>query len=291
MTTSTLEFDNAKTLIIPHYFQSQNVKLDVEGKYLVFKTSNVITIPPAEIIQIDVVLDTHIDMIATMTQNDNLSVLVAPDLYQDPTLHVSNMMLYNMETKPTILQPDTLLFSLSFPNISSLLAIPIDREKVVQKARMHKNIINHTFVDLLTRLVSKLGHKNHHAKQLEEYKEFVNPNEPGLPTKKLRMSARLANKKSQAKATPVLLAGAHSSKTEVAQKLKDKKLLTDLTSSETDYVLNSAFLLQSLMKIADIRSMQSHDRNSQDRYNEPRANKIIKVQALQRDPLPLHTQG
>ena len=31
LTTSTLDFDNVKTLIIPHYFQSQNVKLDVEG--------------------------------------------------------------------------------------------------------------------------------------------------------------------------------------------------------------------------------------------------------------------
>ena len=140
-------------MIIPHYFHSQNVKLDVEGKYLVFKTSNIITIPPADIIQIDAILDTHIDMIATMTQNDNLPVLVATDLYQDPTLHVFNMMLYNLETKPTTLQPDTLLLSLHFPNISSLLAIPIDREKVVQKARMHKNIINYTFVDLLTRLI------------------------------------------------------------------------------------------------------------------------------------------
>ena len=128
-------------MIIPHYFHSQNVKLDVEGKYLVFKTSNIITIPPADIIQIDAILDTHIDMIATMTQNDNLPVLVATDLYQDPTLHVFNMMLYNLETKPTTLQPDTLLLSLHFPNISSLLAIPIDREKVVQKSRMQKNVI------------------------------------------------------------------------------------------------------------------------------------------------------
>ena len=134
LTTSTLDFDNVKTLIIPRYFQSQNVKLDVEGKYLVFKTSNIITIPPADIIQIDAILDTHIDMIATMTQNDNLPVLVATDLYQDPTLHVFNMMLYNLETKPTIIHPNSLHFS----NISFLLAIPIDREKVVQKARMHK---------------------------------------------------------------------------------------------------------------------------------------------------------
>ena len=62
LTTSTLDFDNSKTLSVPHYFQSQNVKLDVEEKYIVFKTSAVITIPPAEIMQIDVILDTHIDM-------------------------------------------------------------------------------------------------------------------------------------------------------------------------------------------------------------------------------------
>ena len=53
LTTSSLDFDNSKPPIIPHYFQSQNVKLYVEGKYIVFKTSAVITIPPAEIMQID----------------------------------------------------------------------------------------------------------------------------------------------------------------------------------------------------------------------------------------------
>ena len=52
----------------------------------------------------------------------------------------------------------------------------------------------------------------------------------------------------------------------MAQEQKKEKLLTDLNSSETDYVLNSAFLLQSLMKkdfglkVTDIRNMQSHDR-------------------------------
>ena len=56
--------------------------------------------------------------------------------------------------------------------------------------------------------------------QLEEYKEFVNPAGPDLPTNKLRMSARLANKKSQAKTTPVLLARARPGKTEVAQEQK-----------------------------------------------------------------------
>ena len=99
------------------------------------------------------------------------------------------------------------------------------------------------------------------------------------------MSARLANKKSQTRDAPVLLASAHSNKPETAQiqpillagarprkietapNPKNKQHLTDLNSSETDYVLNSTFVLQSLMKkdfglkIADIRSMQSHDRN------------------------------
>ena len=127
MTSSVLEFDNTKTLIIPHYFQSQNVKLDVDGQNLIFKTTSAITIPAAEIIQIDCILDTQIDLIATMTQNDDLPVLVAPDLFQDPALHIFNMMLYNLETKTTTLQPDTLLFSLHFPNISSLLAVPLSR--------------------------------------------------------------------------------------------------------------------------------------------------------------------
>ena len=141
------------------------------------------------------------------------------------------------------------LFSLHFPNISSLLAVPIDREKGVQKARMHKNIINYTFVDLLTRLISKVGHKNHHATQLEEYNDFVTPIEPGPPTKQLRKSARLANKRSQAKTKPILLAGTHPTNTDKAPYHNGKNLLTDLTRSETDQALNSAFLLQSLMKI------------------------------------------
>ena len=51
-------------------------------------------------------------------------------------------------------------------------------EKVVQKARIHKNIINYTLMDLLTRLISKVGQKKHHAIQPEEYNDFVTPNEP-----------------------------------------------------------------------------------------------------------------
>ena len=109
LTDSPLEFDDAKTLIIQHYFQSQRIKLDVQGRYLVFKTADVITIPPAEILHVDIVLHTHLDMTATMTQNDDLSVLVAPDLYQDPTLNISSMMIYNLEAKPTTLQANTLL--------------------------------------------------------------------------------------------------------------------------------------------------------------------------------------
>ena len=202
-----------------------------------------------------------------MTQNDDLPVLVAPDLFQDPTLHIFNMMIYNLETKITILQPGTLLFSLHFSNISSPLAVPLSREKVVQKASMYKNIINYTFMDLLTRLISKVGHKNHHATQLEEYNDFVTPIGPGPPTKQLRKSACLANKRSQAKTKPILLAGTHPTNTDKAPYRNGKNFLADLTRSETDHALNSAFLLQSLMKkdfglkITDIRRMQPHDRN------------------------------
>ena len=132
---------------------------------------------------------------------------MAPDLFQDPTLHIFNMLIYNLDTQVTILQPGTLLFSLSFPNISSLLAVPLSREKVVQKANMHKSIINHTFMDLLTRLISIVGHKTHHANQLEEYNKCVNPINSDPTAKHLRKSARLANKLQAAKPKPVLLAG------------------------------------------------------------------------------------
>ena len=65
MTSSVLQFDDTKTLILPHYFQSQNIKLDVDGSNLTFKTTSAITIPAAEIIQIDCILDTQIDLKAT----------------------------------------------------------------------------------------------------------------------------------------------------------------------------------------------------------------------------------
>ena len=47
MTSSVLQFDDTKTLILPHYFQSQNIKLDVDGPNLTFKTTSAITIPAA----------------------------------------------------------------------------------------------------------------------------------------------------------------------------------------------------------------------------------------------------
>ena len=67
MTSSVLEFDNTKTLIIPFIplLPVAKCQLDVDGQNLIFKTTSAITIPAAEIIQIDCIPDTQIDLIAT----------------------------------------------------------------------------------------------------------------------------------------------------------------------------------------------------------------------------------
>jgi hypothetical protein len=83
--------------------------------------------------------------------------LIAPNLLKDPSLHINGLSLYNMSTEETIIKKGTFLFSIAFENISSVLAVPVQPDKILQKASLHQNVLNFSFLDVLTKLLSRIG--------------------------------------------------------------------------------------------------------------------------------------
>ena len=92
--------------------------------------------------------------------------MIAPNLLQDPSLHISGLSLYNMSTEETVIKQDTFLFAISFENINSVLAVPVQPDKILRKASFHQNVLNFSFLDVLTKLLSRIGQQRLHEEKL-----------------------------------------------------------------------------------------------------------------------------
>ena len=83
-------------------------------------------------------------------------VIIAPEIHQDPQLRISNMSIYNMTSDLIILKPESFLFSIEFNGIDAIMAVPADRNKIVTSSDFDKNVVSHTFLDVLTKLISQV---------------------------------------------------------------------------------------------------------------------------------------
>ena len=106
---------------------------------------------------VDLILHTNTAISPTIRVNENIRVIIAPNLLQDPSLHIGGLSLYNMSTEHIELKQDTFLFAISFENINSILAIPVQPDKVLRKASLHQNVLNFSFLDVLTKLLSRIA--------------------------------------------------------------------------------------------------------------------------------------
>ena len=263
-TESVFTFDNEKMFVFSHFFQSEHCDLKIDKEKIVFSTTKPLQLEPAEILQLDFILHTKTTLSPTLTVNEEINILIAPNLLREQTLYVEGLSLYNMSNSNISLPKGTHLFSIHFVNINSILAVPITKESVIKKASFDQNVINFSFIDILTKLIGNLGQRSIHDDKLHN----LNKMNARQAKEKLRghrqRSVNKAASPISTQACQVSVKNACKKRLEGNQ--ADKNNIDHLSSSQEQTALNATFLLQALMKKdfglrpTDIRAMQLHDR-------------------------------
>ena len=71
--------------VFTHFFQSEHCILDIENEKIVFSTAIALELKPTEILEIDFILHTKTDLSPSLTFNEKIDILIAPNLLHDPT--------------------------------------------------------------------------------------------------------------------------------------------------------------------------------------------------------------
>ena len=145
--------------VFSHFFQSEHCNLNIDKEKIVFSTSTTMQIQPAEILELDFILHTKTTLSPSLTINESINILIAPNLLREQTLYVEGLSIYNMSPTTISLPEGTHLFSIHFVNINSILAVPISKEAVVKKASFDQNVINFSFIAILTKLIGTIGQR------------------------------------------------------------------------------------------------------------------------------------
>ena len=82
--------------VFTHFFQSEHCTLDIENEKIVFSTAIALELKRTEILEIDFILHTKTDLSPSLTFNENIDILIAPNLLHDPTLYIEGLSIYNM---------------------------------------------------------------------------------------------------------------------------------------------------------------------------------------------------
>ena len=116
-----------------------------------------LTLEPADIIHLDFVLHTRTAILHEVIQNDKLPIVAAPNILSDIVLSILGLPVFNASNNKLTVQPGTLLFSLAFTKVHSILAIHDDEPKIVRKTLQEKNILNSVLLQTLSSLMSRLA--------------------------------------------------------------------------------------------------------------------------------------
>ena len=248
----TFSFEDTKLLLFSHHFVSETCSLDVEKDSIVIRMKEDLRLAATDIHHLDFILHTNTAIAPTITVNEEAHLMIAPHLLQDPSLHINGLSLYNMSTEENTVKKGTFLFSITFENIKSLLAVPVQPDKILRKASLHQNVLNFSFLDVLTKLLSKVGQQRLKEEKLDEVR---------YPTRVFDQNHALQENIQVSTASVAVVKGPQRKR-----KRKDvPNTIDNLDKNQEQRALNSVFLLQSLikkdfgLKKGDIREMQLHD--------------------------------
>ena len=119
-----------------------------------------------------------------------------------------------------------------------MLAVPVQQDKILRKASLHQNVLNFSFLDVLTKLLSKVGQQRLNEEKLDEvkYPTRVSVNNTSKPAFQENIQVSVAS------TTPVKRSARRKKSPDVPNTI-DK-----LDKSQEQKALNSVFLLHSLIK-------------------------------------------
>ena len=151
------QFDNRKMFVFKHTFRSNDCTMSIKDNCIQFLSARMLTLEPADIIHLDFVLHTRTAILHEVIQNDKLPIVAAPNILSDIVLSILGLPVFNASNNKLTVQPGTLLFSLAFTKVHSILAIHDDEPKIVRKTLQEKNILNSVLLQTLSSLMSRLA--------------------------------------------------------------------------------------------------------------------------------------
>ena len=226
-----------------------------------------LTLEPADIIHLDFVLHTRTAILHEVIQNDKLPIVAAPNILSDIVLSILGLPVFNASNKKLTVQPGTLLFSLAFTKVHSILAIHDDEPKIVRKTLQEKNILNSVLLQTLSSLMSRLAttldmeERIQAAEALQSISVQTSESENYQPMSS--SDGQLTVTSTPASQLSVMKAGTQHRKSRIKTQKSDGHF--PLKKDLPDKALESIFLIQSLtnknfgLKKEDLRSMQLHD--------------------------------
>ena len=136
-----------------------------------------------------------------------------------------------------------------------MLAVPVQPDKILRKASLHQNVLNFSFLDVLTKLLSKVGQQRLKEEKIDEVQYQT------------RVLDNTINKHAFQENIQVSTASAAIVKSPLRKRKRKnvQNTIDKLDKNQEQRALNSVFLLQSLikkdfgLKKEDIRAMQLHD--------------------------------
>ena len=137
-TEDVLHFDDKPMFVFKHTFRSSDCHLTVKENQVQFISANTIALEPADNVHLDFILHTRTSIAYEIIQNDKIPILAAPNITSDVVLSILGLPLFNTSTKQLIIQPGTVLFSLAFKNVQTILCVHDEAPRVIKRTLQKK---------------------------------------------------------------------------------------------------------------------------------------------------------
>ena len=108
------QFDEKSMFVFKHTFRSSDCHLTIKDNRIQFLSARQLTLEPADIVHLDFILHTRTAIHHEILQNDKLPIVAAPNVIADVVLSIIGLPLFNASNQTLIIQPGTVLFSLTF---------------------------------------------------------------------------------------------------------------------------------------------------------------------------------
>ena len=140
-----LHFQNKKVIIFPFYNEEKHFYAQIEANQIMIKNSEELHFKPHEIRQFDLNFTSNVKHLPTIEINENLPILICPDVLQSSQITVSKISLYNTLNGHQILEKDTKIIYFSYGKKDQILGIPSSQHQIYLDDKFISSIIQSNF--------------------------------------------------------------------------------------------------------------------------------------------------